>query len=54
MYMQTDYYENGFIKSVGEMDDGKMVGDWKNYYSTGQLAGEDKYKKNEKLIIKNL
>lgn len=46
-----DYYPNGNLKEIGELDKSKHIGDWKYYHENGQLSGEGKYDLNGKIIL---
>lgn len=39
------YYPNGSLQSIGELKDGKPVGNWKTYYPTGILKSEGSWSK---------
>jgi antitoxin component YwqK of YwqJK toxin-antitoxin module len=40
------YYENGYVESEGEYQDGLKTGTWKNFDQNGNLVSKSKYNSN--------
>ena len=49
-FQEKTYHDNGNLKSIGSLKDGKKEGEWKYYLENGKLEKIEHYEKGE--IIK--
>ncbi|HUB61467.1 MAG TPA: TonB family protein [Puia sp.] len=45
--VETRYYPNGQIRTIGKMKDDQLEGDWIGYYPSGKVSAKVTYKKGE-------
>ena len=47
-FREKTYHDNGNLKSIGSLKDGKWEGEWKTYYDNGELTKIGSYKDGKK------